>query len=446
MALSHRADELSRPEPGFRFFEILENQWDSSANPDGFVNLGVAENTLMHNELLAKINHSLDIPSSALTYGDGQKRLKASVAHFLTRKFNTITPIEACHISAVNGCTTAIQNLSWALANPGDIILIGRPYYGGMPVDVSRRTATQLVPVSFGFVDPTSLGALQKYEEAILAARERRQRVAALLLVNPHNPLGRCYPRNVLEEFMRLCQRHRIHLISNEIYGLTTYSTAGVAVDDSLVTFESILSINPEGLIDPSLVHMLWGMSKDFGANGLRIGFTVSQHNEKLHKALLSVFEFSWSSAVTDLITATILEDDAWVDWYIVENQRKLAAQHELVVRWAKNNGIEYAPSSAGFFLWVNLGAVYLRYQPRERSINVDEEVMEALLARKVFLADGVRFGAEQSGWLRIVFSHHSDYLFEGLNRILLAISTSTNETRRLSGPVSNRATWPVLL
>lgn len=428
MALSRRADELSEPEPGFRFFEILSNQWNPVSNPNGFVNLGVAENTLMHNKLLVKINKNIDIPSTALTYGDGQKRLKTSVASFLTRKFNPKTPVEAAHISVTNGCTTAIQNLSWALANSGDIILIGRPYYGGMPTDVSRRTGTQLVPVSFGDVEPTSIGAVQKYEEAILAARERQQRVAGIILVNPHNPLGQCYSRNAVEAMMKLCQRHQIHLISNEIYGLSTYKSAANADNSNLHAFESILSINPAGLIDPALVHMIWGMSKDFGGNGLRIGFTISQHNAKLHRALLSVFEFSWSSAVADLITAGILEDDSWVDWYIEENQRRLAAHHDLVVNWADTHGVEHAPSNAGFFVWVNLGALYQRSHPSEVVDSLDKAVMDALLANKIFLADGVRFGAEKRGWFRIIFSHSPDYLSEGLRRILFAIGIEDNK------------------
>lgn len=58
---------------------------------------------------------------------------------------------------------------------------------------------------------------------------------------------------------MKFCQRHKIHLISDEIYALSVWQNPKVA---DAVTFESVLSIDTTGIIDPGLVHVLWGMSK----------------------------------------------------------------------------------------------------------------------------------------------------------------------------------------
>jgi hypothetical protein len=68
--------------------------------------------------------------------------------------------------------------------------------------------------------------------------------------------LGRCYPRETLEGLMRFCNRHKIHLISDEIYALSVYNS-----DETHISFTSVLSINPSGIIDPNLVHVLYGMS-----------------------------------------------------------------------------------------------------------------------------------------------------------------------------------------
>ena len=408
--LSHRGDALSRPDPNFRFFQIISQPWHPETSPSGYVNLGVAENTLVHNRLIAKIKSEFDMTSSALTYGDGQKRLKRAAARFITRNFNAQSPLTADHVAVTNGCTTAIQNLSWALANPGDVFLIGRPFYGGMPTDVERRTGVTLRPVSFGAVDPTSVAAVQIYEEELLHLQEQGKRVAGLIIVNPHNPLGRCYSRAALEAFMRLCQRHSAHLVCNEIYGLSVYKAP---------KFTSILSIDHSGLVDADKVHMLWGMSKDFGANGLRVGFTVSR-NAQLHAALQAVFEFSWSSSVSDDITARIFEDEAFTDAYLADNRRQLATRHAHVTKWAEKQNIPCLESNAGFFVWVNLGAVWKRLEE-----DIDKAVMHGLLAQRVFLADGVRFGAEEMGWFRIIFAHEEGYLAEGLNRIEAAIEAS---------------------
>ncbi|PHH86578.1 hypothetical protein CDD83_10038 [Cordyceps sp. RAO-2017] len=437
MAFSERAEQLAPPgaDPNALFIRVLSDLWDAESNPGGFVNLGAAENSLMHGVLLQHMHEHMQIPPLALTYGDGYKRLRHAVARFLTRHLRPVAAIEPGHVIVSNGCTTAVENLSWALANPGDAILIGRPYYGTFPGDVGKRTGVELMPVRFDGLDPMGLEAVARHDEAIEAAKRRGQRIAALILAHPHNPLGRCYSRDVLVAYMRLCQRHRVHLISDEIYALSVFENRADGGDRPPVPFQSMLSIDPSGIIDPGLVHVLWGMSKDFGANGLRIGFVVSQHSDKLRRALGAVFEFGWTSSLTDLVTANVLEDDGWVGGYVEENQRRLSLQHARAVTWAREHGIEHAPgSNAGFFLWVNLGAAYRRHHPGPVA-DIDRAVMDSLIAHKIFLSDGVRFGAEQPGWFRIVFSHEADYLDRGLRRIAQAVRGGCPEPRpRLKG------------
>lgn len=422
MALSTRAVQTyQNASTTDQLIMMLNNLYDAETNPDGYVSLGIAENSLMHHVLIDHMYKNMDIPDLALTYGDGQKRLRKVAARFLTRHFKPVTPIEPSHIHISNGLAPAIQNIAWATANPGDALLLGRPYYVAFKPDVSRRTGVEVLPVAFGDLDPMGVEAVQKYEDEILKAKDRGQRIAGVILAHPHNPLGRCYPRDVLIAFMRLCQKHQIHLISDEIYALSVFENR---VDEgaAAVPFESVLSIDPEGIIDPSLIHVLWGMSKDFGANGLRMGITITQHNPSMQAALMSVFEFSWTSSLSDLVTANALDDDEWVESYIKENQTKLSEHQEKVLLWAKQNEIEYSRgSNAGFFVWVNLGAAYSKHHPGEIE-HLDKAVIDALLAKKVFLADGIAFGAEQPGWFRIIFSQEAGYLAEGLRRIMAAV------------------------
>lgn len=60
-------------------------------------------------------------------------------------------------------------------------------------------------------------------------------------------------------EYMRLCQKYRIHLISDEIYALTTFPTDDIP---DPTPFVSLLSIPKDNLIDPGLCHIIHGMSK----------------------------------------------------------------------------------------------------------------------------------------------------------------------------------------
>lgn len=106
-----------------------------------------------------------------------------------------------------------------------------------------------------------------------------RSRIKAVVLCNPHNPLSRCYPRQTLVECMEFCQERGLHLISDELYALTTLN----GVPDGAAPFASALSLTeplvPEGAVkvDPSRVHVVWSASKLFGSSGLRVVSTTTR-------------------------------------------------------------------------------------------------------------------------------------------------------------------------
>ncbi|CAG8323790.1 unnamed protein product [Penicillium salamii] len=409
--------------------DILGDIWDAESNPNGYFNVGMAENDLLHDVLLDYINTQLDLPAKYLTYnegGAGSIRLKEAIARFLNRHFAPAKPIQACQLAVTNGVSSAIEHLSWALASPGDGILLGRPYYGQFVPDIAMRPETQVVPVEFGDCDPLGLTAVEKYEKTLLHwESQTKKKVRALLLCHPNNPLGRCYPKETILELMKLCAKYQIHLISDEIYALSTWENM-IDTNPPPPKFESLLSINPDGIIDPHLLHVLWGMSKDFGANGIRIGVIISQVNSDIHAALRATSIWSYISGISDHIAAKILEDDVFTDRYIELNRQKLKDSYHLVAQYLQNHGIEYEHhGNAGFFIWVNLGKKYLENHKTSHHDGSDltQEIMDRLLTQKVFLASGIAFGSEQPGWFRIVVSHPTTYLTEALRRIEIAIS-----------------------
>ncbi|KAH6893115.1 pyridoxal phosphate-dependent transferase [Thelonectria olida] len=432
MFLSDRAHSAHQATKDLLIWEVIPNLWHPETNPDGIVSLGVAENSLMHETLSKHIHANLALANPAFTYGDGTtgtKRIKAVVSRFLTKHLKPVRPIEPAHLSMTNGCSAAIEHLSWALANPGDGFLLGQPYYGTFVPDLTCRFGAKLLPVPFHDVDPLGEDAVQKYEKVLLESQAKGQKVAGLIISHPHNPLGRCYSRGVLIRLMELCEKHKIHFISDEIYALSVFENT-IDTYPAPVAFESALTIDPTGVIDPSRVHVLWGMSKDFGANGIRVGTIVSQSNPELHAALVAVGLYSSMSSISDHITSNILDDDVWVESYMAENRKRLAKQYERVVAWAKKNNITYAPGvNAAFFLWVDLGAAYKAHHRVSDNEDIGQVITDALLARKIFLASGKDFGSEQPGWFRIVFSHNDDYLDEGLGRVTAALGLANRAT-----------------
>jgi gliotoxin/aspirochlorine biosynthesis aminotransferase len=100
-----------------------------------------------------------------------------------------------------------------------------------------------------------------------------KSEIKGLVLCNPHNPLGRCFPRSILAECLRFCQEKDIHLISDEIYALSTFESH----DHTEATpFRSVLNLDLDLVgCDSGRVHVLWSLSKDFGCSGLRLVSTV---------------------------------------------------------------------------------------------------------------------------------------------------------------------------
>lgn len=456
MALSTRGNSWAKQGPDMIIWKVIPNLWDPVSNPDGYVSLGVAENSLMHDELTAYINTHTKISPRGLTYGDGgagSKECRAAMAHFLTRKLHPVVPIQASHVCITNGVTTAIEHISTLIANPRDVFLLGQPYYGAFIDDIELRTDVEVFPVAFGDIDPLSLDAVSAYASAIKTCQAKGKRVAGLMLCNPHNPLGRCYPREFMIELMKLCNEHKIHLVSDEIYANSVFQKSGVP-------FTSLSSIPTDGLIDPSLTHILYGLSKDFCANGIRIGAIISQHHPRLHAALIPVVIYSYASSLVESLVTVMLNDDEFVDNFIATNHQRLKTNYDLTASWAESHGIEYVKGvNTAFFLWVDLGAVYNRKSHNEtpqmsklavqensddtaRPHNVENpeittdmtqsknalnaKIQDALLSEKVFLASGTAFGSERPGWFRIVFSQDERILREGLRRIEKALGSMT--------------------
>lgn len=427
--VSQRAQCASEATSKNLMWDIMNDLWCPSANPAGYVNVGVAENALMHDKLLQFLNKKLELPAKYLTYNDGgggSSRLRRAMCQFLNHHLNPFNPLEPSHLIVTNGVSPAIEHVSWAFADPGEGILLGRPYYGTFIPDISLRPGTKVVEVSFDDVDPFSIEAVGKYEKALLDfQRNTGKCVRGLILCHPHNPLGRCYPRETIIELMKLCQKYHVHFISDEIYALSVFANTVDQNGPPPVKFESALSIDVTGIIDPKLVHVLWGMSKDFGANGIRVGALISQANQDLHLALKSITLYSYSSGISDHLTSLLLEDFEFTDSYIRENQEKLCDSYAYTVGLLKIHGIQHALGcNATFFLWVNLGKRYRELHPDiPNSEKVGKKIMQQLLQRRVFLASGELFGAEGDGWFRIVFTQPRDYLKEALRRIWMAIN-----------------------
>jgi alanine-synthesizing transaminase len=152
-----------------------------------------------------------------------------------------------------NGVSELIDLTLRALLNPGDEVLVPSPDYPLWTAAVVLNRGSALhypcLPEN-GFVpDPAAI-------ERLITRRTR-----ALVVINPNNPTGAVYPREVLQALAHLAEKHRLVLFSDEIYDQILYDGA---------EFTPMAQ-----LVHDSLCVTLSGLSKVYRACGYRVGWAV---------------------------------------------------------------------------------------------------------------------------------------------------------------------------
>jgi bifunctional pyridoxal-dependent enzyme with beta-cystathionase and maltose regulon repressor activities len=91
-----------------------------------------------------------------------------------------------------------------------------------------------------------------------------------------------------------------------------------------------------------------------------------------------------------------------------------LAESYHFATKTLRSHGIPYLECNAAFFIWINLGAVV--------KDSTAEDILGRLRKERIYIAAGEHYGAEETGWFRLVFSHPLNVLEEGLKRMIQSI------------------------
>jgi alanine-synthesizing transaminase len=152
-----------------------------------------------------------------------------------------------------NGVSELIDLSLRALLNSGDEVLVPSPDYplwtaavnlnGGRAVHYACRPLAAFIP------DPDEI-------EAQVTKRTR-----AIVIVNPNNPSGAVYPRETLAAIARLAEKHRLVVLSDEIYDQILYEAAEF--------------VPMATLVHNTLCCTMSGLSKIYRACGYRVGWAA---------------------------------------------------------------------------------------------------------------------------------------------------------------------------
>lgn len=385
-SLSERGTRFADRSPLSEYMVVSREQADRRWTPDrrdGFIDMSTAENKLVWDLLEPQIERARDVPPSFVGYGDtrGNPNLRRAVAEFASKHFLG-RPIDADAVCTMAGAGSVLEAIFWALCDPGDGVLVATPGYAGFWMDLENRDEAIIVPVS---TDPG--GGFRITPAALDRAWESSERrIRALLLASPDNPTGRVLDAAELTAIIDWTRARGIHLVSDEIYAMSVFGKS------EFVSVSDLTDLGDD-------VHIVWAISKDFAASGLRCGFLFS-HNHGLRSAVSGQAIWAAVSGRTQHLVAEMLGDHDWVERYLHDMPLRLAAAHDALSAGLTGAGIPYVPGEAGFFLIADLRGFL-----HEPTFEAERTLWRKMVDHGVNLTPGKAIRSPDPGLFRVCFT-----------------------------------------
>ncbi|KAK6944851.1 Aminotransferase, class I/classII [Dillenia turbinata] len=414
VAISQTHGENSPYFAGWKAYD--ENPYDEIKNPSGVIQMGLAENQVsfdlieeylkQHPETSTGGDHNSNFRENALFQDyHGLPSFRKALASFMGQIRVGRAKFDPDRVVLTAGATAANELLTFILADPGDALLIPTPYYPGFDRDLRWRTGVKIVPIHCNSSNNFQV-TRQALEEAYNSAKAMNVRVRGVLITNPSNPLGATVQRQVLEDILDFVTKKNIHLVSDEIYSGSTFSSS------EFVSVAEILEAR--NYREAERVHIVYSLSKDLGLPGFRVG-TIYSYNDKVMTTARRMSSFSLVSSQTQQLLATMLSDKKFTENYIRTNRERLRKRYDMIIEGLKKAGIECLKGNAGLFCWMNLGP-FLDKPTRESELVLWSSIVHEV---KLNISPGCSCHCSEPGWFRVCFANMSEQTLEvALKRI----------------------------
>ena len=359
------------------------------------INFGVGEpdfNTPEHVCQAAK--SALDKGYTKYVAAAGLPALKRAIAKKL--KADNNLDYEPSQIIVSNGAKHSIFNALFATINPGDEVLIPKPYW---------LTYPEVVKACGGV--PNYIYATARHGYKVTAAQIEAaisEKTKMLIFNSPCNPTGAVYTEEEIRKIAEVCVEHNIIVLSDEIYEKLIYGGE---------THFSIAQCSPEM---KDLTIVVNGVSKSYAMTGWRLGYLACP--EKLAKAIASFQSHSTSNVNTMTQYATIAalegDDTAMKNMIKAFGERREKMLEKL--DGMKSLGLDYVKPDGAFYVMLLCDSLYGKKYNGEK-IHGSMDVADMLLThKKVAATPGVCFGDDDA--LRLSYALSLEDMLEGLDRI----------------------------
>lgn len=327
------------------------------------------------------------------TAASGIEELKTAVAKKFKRDNNLTYSNSQIIIST--GAKQCIWNVFQAILNPGDEVIVPKPYWVSYPELIKL---TDGVPVfAFGGEENNF-----KYTRSILES-VLTKKTKAILINNPNNPTGAVYTEDELIMIADFAAMHDLIIISDEIYEKFNYE------NDKYI---SIASISSDAYDRTIIIH---GVSKTYSMTGWRIGYVVG--NEKVIKLMSNIQSHTTSNpnSIAQYAALEALNGDQ-TSVKIMVNEFKKRRDY-IVEKINDTDMLSCKRPEGAFYIMINISKMLGKVIDGQ-AINNSIDFCKLLLEkRRVAVIPGDGFGV--SHYIRISYAASMDSIKEGIKRII---------------------------
>ena len=337
--------------------------------------------------------------SSGYSESKGIFAARKAVMHETQRQ--GVKGVELEDIYLGNGASELIVMATNALLNNDDEILLPAPDY---PLWTAAASLSGGTPVHYLCDERTGWMPDMKDLRSKITERTR-----GLVVINPNNPTGALYSKEILLEMIQVAREHGLVLFADEVYDKVLYddvkhtALASLSEDVLTLTFNSL--------------------SKSYRSCGYRAGWMVVSGDKKLagdyieglnmlsNMRLCSNVPGQW--AIQTALGGYQSINELVGEGGRLRRQRDLA--YELITAIP---GVTCVKPSAALYM-------FARLDPQVYPIQDDQQFfLELLQETKVMLVQGTGFNWAQPDHFRIVFLPHEDDLREAIGRIATFLET----------------------
>ncbi|KAI9644108.1 hypothetical protein NHQ30_007461 [Ciborinia camelliae] len=290
-------------------------------------------------------------------------------------------------------------------------MLVMAPFWSGFHFQFRNQPKVKIVPIHAPDEALFNEGIVHYLQQALTKSQEW---IKGVIICNPHNPLGQCYTRKALCEIAKFCENNDLHLLSDEIYSLSKHETRE---DNDVVPFTSMLDLDLKKLgVSLTRLHVIWGVSKDFCCNGLRLGVFISRNKD----AVIGVAATSNTqvSCLTSLSAKKLLVNKAYLSKVMSLNRTRLATAYATISAVFRDHDIQYYPASSGIFVWGKLSK-------RVKTWDEEAQLAKAIETQRIIVSQGKSYASFKPGWYRLSFAIPQRELKKALIRLIVGIESN---------------------